>query len=67
MGVVETVELDVYIHAQTPRAINVTLDRENSKGVWLPRSLIEIEFNPRKRDLAVITLPVWLAEREELV
>jgi hypothetical protein len=59
------VDIDVFIHAETTKAVFVSRDGEESTAVWLAKSLIEIE---RKRGkLAVVTAPEWLALREGLI
>ena len=65
----DLVDLDVMVHAETDRAVRVSLDGEDHGAVWLPRSQIEVHYTGRKHNgakLAQITLPEWLATREGL-
>lgn len=61
----ELVEIDVFIHHETLKAVFVSRDGEESTAVWLPKTLIEIE---RKRGkMGVVDVPEWLALREGLI
>lgn len=57
------IDIAVVIERQTEKAVAILNQKE--KLVWLPKSLIEIEHG--KDRTATITLPQWLAEREELI
>jgi hypothetical protein len=59
------VDMTVFLHRSTPRAILVSEDEESDK-VWLPRSQIEIEDDSIDHGPVNITLPQWLAEEKSL-
>lgn len=62
----DLIDLQVYLHAETDKAIRVSTD--NSDAVWLPKSQIEISDEGRatgERETE-ITLPQWLAEHRGL-
>jgi hypothetical protein len=54
----EIVDVDVEIHAQTERAVQVY---DGERTVWLPRSQIELNDN------GTISMPFWLAREKELI
>lgn len=72
-------ELVLHYDNDKQRAVYVSVDGDEHKAVWLPKS--QIEMNPRGRDVratrkdgAVITLPVvmvsmgeWLAKEKGLI
>lgn len=58
------VDLALHLRHETDGAILVTDDGE--REVWLPKKLVEFERDGRG-DGVTVTLPQWLAEREELV
>lgn len=60
------VDIDVIVRRQTEKAVFVALD-EGSQGIWLPRSLIEIDTGEAYGQPAVVTLPEWLAQKEGLI
>src|SRR5216684_3483218 len=45
-------DLEVVLHYGTPKAVLVSLDGKESKAQWLPRSLIEIDVDNKKRQEA---------------
>jgi hypothetical protein len=65
----QLVDIEVFITGRTDLAVKVHKDEddyEQDRGVWLPLSQIEIEEKPTSK-IAVVTLPVWLAEKKELI
>lgn len=60
----ELVDLEVYVHAESEKAIKVSSDDTGGEEVWLPLS--QIEINHRQGDTAEITVPRWLAEQRGL-
>jgi hypothetical protein len=60
----DLLDLDMQIHVETGKAVLASTSGEKDQAVWLPLSQIEIE---RKGDLAVVTMPEWLAVDKELV
>lgn len=59
----------IYQHA-TDRAVCVRSDEKSTKDVWLPLSLIELDFmgKPRVRGMVVeVTGPESLFEEKELI
>jgi len=62
----DLVDLEVYVHAETEKALFVSgVGPGSDKRVWLPKS--QIEINDRSQFLAEITVPEWLAIDKELV
>jgi hypothetical protein len=67
-----TVDLFLAIHHDTGKALLVSEAGDKDKAVWLPLSQIEVGTDRRPSqkdqniDLATITLPEWLAEKEGL-
>jgi hypothetical protein len=68
MGHRETVPLDVFVHRDAPTddAILVAMD-EDAKRVWLPRSETGITYRKGSTTIAVVDVPVWLAEKKGLI
>ena len=73
-------EILVALHVEGARSIRVSNDGDDSKGKWIPRSLIGsmhetgqttqgTDRNGQKAriPLANLVIPEWLAVREELV
>ena len=60
----DILDTTVEIHAETDRAIFASQDGDEDSAVWLPLS--QIEVNKRRGDVADISVPDWLAEREGL-
>lgn len=59
------IDITVQLLHETAAAVRVT-DSTPDKGVWLPRSQIEIDHG-NKPGLAIVTLPEWLAIEKGLV
>jgi hypothetical protein len=66
----DTIEISVMLHAdpESALAILVSDDGEEEHAVWLPRSQIEYDCNPKNigREITV-TLPEWLAADKGLI
>jgi hypothetical protein len=58
------VELEMYIHAETPKAILVSEDGDEDSAVWLPKSQIEFESDG---DMATVQCPEFIAINRGLV
>lgn len=58
----DLLDMEVFIHAETEKAIRVS--NEVCDPVWLPLS--QIEINHRHGQSGEITLPRWLAEQRGL-
>ena len=63
----ELIDLEMFRHLETERAVLVSLDGEKEKAVWLPLSLIEVEPSQGSRNIVTVTLPRNLAEEKGLV
>lgn len=62
------VDLEVFVHHETEKAVLITLDGLRSHGVWVPKSAIELEKIEGQNAIAYIgTLPEWLAIEKRLV
>lgn len=55
----DLVDLTLFQHAITERAIRVSDTGEDAKAVWLPLAHCEVEKRPR--GIVVVTCPEWLA------
>jgi hypothetical protein len=62
----DLVEVEVYKHHATDKAIKVSLDGEDSNAVFVPISKIE-EMKPKSHGILMITLPEWMAIEKGLV
>lgn len=60
-------ELQVKKDHEANKAIAVFNYNDKGKTVWLPRSLIEIEYKDQHRRTATITMPEWLAQEKGLI
>ena len=54
-------DIQVKIHHDSPqtKAILVSLDGDEKKAVWLPRSMIEYEYTNNRTGAAEISAPEW--------
>ncbi|MBM3605117.1 MAG: hypothetical protein FJX25_10275 [Alphaproteobacteria bacterium] len=59
------IDIEGQIHARTDRAILFSTDGEEDGAAWLPLSQVEVEM--KGRNIAVVTLPEWLAVERGLV
>lgn len=64
MGRRTVLDLELILAHRTQRAVLVK-DAEDSAGVWLPLSQVEVEGEPGQ--VATVTLPEWLAIEKGLV
>lgn len=63
-------DLDLYIHVTTPKAVLVSDDGNKLKAEWLPLS--QCEITPKhgahhQPNTAIITLPTWLAREKGFI
>lgn len=63
----ELVDLEMFRHHATEKAVLVSLDGEKEKAVWLPLSAIELEPSQGSRNVVTVTMPRELAEDKGLV
>lgn len=66
----DLIDLTLFVCRDVPsdRAILVAEDNdEDAKKVWLPRSQIEIEYEEGHPNVAIVTLPEWLAKDKGLI
>ena len=56
--------LDLFIHARSERAVRVSRDGDLSSSCWLALVHLDVAMKGDKR--ALVTLPRWLAEQEGL-
>lgn len=62
----EPIELCLYLHRESPKAILVSDDGDEAKAVWL--ALSQISVKPRTRgNTLLITMPTWLATSKQLL
>ena len=55
----DLIDIEVYLHVETTKAVFVSDNGNEDEAVWLPKSQIEIEKKPKSRT-ATITGPEWL-------
>ena len=63
----DLVDISGVIHHQTEKAILFSDDGEREHAVWLPKSVVEVEFDPKKPDFVTITLLERTAKDKGLV
>jgi hypothetical protein len=62
----DLLDMKLFVHVETKRAILVSDDGEKENAVWLPLS--QIEFVATKdKGIFEVTLPEWLAKEKELI
>lgn len=76
---VDTIDLEMVLHYDTGKAVQVSDTGEESRAVWLPKSQIEIDSTGKnipaiKKDgqhsvlpIVSIRLPEWLAKDKGLI
>lgn len=60
----DLVDIKMFVHVETERAILASATGEKSDAVWLPKSQIEREH--LYASTSKITMPEWLAIEKEL-
>jgi hypothetical protein len=60
----DLVDIDVYVRHETDAAYLVVTEEKQKKGVWVPKSLGEVE---PKGKAFVLTVPEWFASQNGLV
>jgi hypothetical protein len=60
-------DVRVVIHHQTEKALLVSTDGLDSHGVWVPKSVTEVDETSRRERSVVITLPERMAIDKGLV
>lgn len=64
----ELVDVTMFLHRETARAIYVSDDAGAEHGVWLPKSQCEFErLGGNMDDTVLVTLPIWLAREKGLI
>lgn len=61
----DTVELELYLHSETERAVLVSEDGDAGNSVWLPKSQIEVDHD--EDGFVLVTIPEWLARKKDLI
>lgn len=59
------VDLSLHLHHMTDAALLLSQEGDNSRAVWVPKSVCEYEV--KARSLIEVTMPEWLAIKKELV
>lgn len=57
-----TVELDLYLVAETGSAYGVTADTPEDSVIWLPKSQVELQREVSLGRVGKFDVPEWLAE-----
>lgn len=60
-------DVEVHLHHTTQAALLVSLDGQNSKAVWVPKSLVEVDGVAEIGRRVTITLPESIAIEKGLV
>ena len=55
------------VHHETEKAILFSDTDDEKDAVWLPKSVVEIEPDPRKPDYVTVTMPERLAKTKGLI
>jgi hypothetical protein len=63
----DVIDVYVYVHRESAKAVCVSIDGSDGKSEWLPRSQIEFERDPKTLYCATVTLPEWLAKKAGLI
>lgn len=60
--------VEIYVHAETAKAVLVSVDGDDEESTWLPKSLVDTEDGRpfRLGSVTAILAPRWLLEREGL-
>lgn len=58
------IDVDVVLHCETDKAVQVSGSGDREDAVWLPKSQVEIE---QSGSYYVITLPEWMAQERGLI
>lgn len=60
--------VEIYVHAETAKAVLVSVDGDDEESTWLPKSLVDTEDGRpfRRGSVTSILAPRWLLEREGL-
>lgn len=61
----DLVDLDVQIHATTPRAVLASINGDIKRAAWLPLSQVDVIL--KRHGTATVTMPEWLAVEKEMV
>lgn len=62
----DTVELDLYLVAETPMAYGVTDEEPDDPVIWLPKSQVELQREVELGSVGKFDVPEWLAEAKGL-
>jgi len=65
MSTLKLIDLEMFQHSATEKAVRVSQDGTDSKAVWLPLSAIEME--PVRGNIVMVTLPETLAFEKGLI
>jgi hypothetical protein len=57
--------LDLFVHGRSERAVRLSRDGDLRNSTWVALVHLDIAMAGDKR--AIVTIPRWLAEQEELV
>jgi len=67
----ETVQLLVFVHAETGKALLVSDNEDEGDAVWLPKSQItedrDRSASSKKPNVRAIVIPEWLALKHEFI
>ncbi len=61
----DLIDLTMYLHHETAKAVLVSDDGIRDNAVWLPKS--HCETAPGENGVCVVTLPEWLALERGLI
>jgi hypothetical protein len=63
----DLIDIAGVIHHQTEKAILFSDDGDREKAVWLPKSVVEVEHDPKKPDHVTVTMPERIAKDRGLI
>ena len=63
----DLVDIAGVIHHQTEKAILFSETGDKDDAVWLPKSVVEVEHDPKKPDYVTVTLPERFAKDRGLI
>lgn len=64
----DLIDLDMVVHAETPKAWLLSDDGDRKHAVWIPKSQAEFEHRERgNMPTGTLTCPEWLAKEKGLI
>lgn len=71
MNKAKNVELELYMHWETEKAMLFSLDGEKKHAVWIPKTIsgyeVQVDASDRLDDVYLVTLPEFVATEKGLI